>query len=354
MSNPVKRMDFTLAFKKFYPDDVEDEEIWIAKGCLEDMFARHADNYCFQLESAPTTGRLHFQGRVNWKVKRRMCQAMQVVEGHTIWWTQTSNNGSKTFDYLMKDDTRVCGPWYNMEDTEETKDGCTYVDHTKTTVALYEAPRMPDGAWSEHTEADAPQREFGVMLDNLFEQYMATEDAKLKDLTRRITILVDATGNSGKSRYVERRMRMGNSFVIQNATTATIVSQMAIRVYTGQVKRRWMALLDMPRVRDRNVPEIMAALENLGNGLAMDSRYKFTDRIFTPPLVVVFCNKLPAWDSFSPDRWNAFEIFSDGNAVGRIRPLPVTAPAPRVRKAPAPKLELSLENLRKLFGGAPL
>lgn len=54
----------------------------------------------------------------------------------------------------------------------------------------------------------------------------------------------------------------------------------------------------------RKMKEFCVALETLKDGYAFDIRYKFTDKQFKTPHVLVLCNKLPPRDMLGVDRWD--------------------------------------------------
>nr|QXP07656.1 MAG: replication associated protein [Arizlama virus] len=63
----------------------------------------------YQLEKAPTTGQLHFQGFVCLKKKSFMSALKKI--NTTAHWEATRGTPKQAADYCKKDDTRQAGPW---------------------------------------------------------------------------------------------------------------------------------------------------------------------------------------------------------------------------------------------------
>jgi len=65
---------------------------------------------CYQLEKAPTTGRLHFQGLVCFKSALRLAQVRAALGG-SPWLAVMRGSVQQAVAYATKDETRVAGPW---------------------------------------------------------------------------------------------------------------------------------------------------------------------------------------------------------------------------------------------------
>jgi len=63
----------------------------------------------FQLERAPTTGTLHFQGYVIWERKKRKGGCIAINSRAS--WEPRYGSHDKAREYCMKLETRVSGPW---------------------------------------------------------------------------------------------------------------------------------------------------------------------------------------------------------------------------------------------------
>lgn len=68
----------------------------------------------FQLEEGEKCGKLHFQGRVSLKKKRRKTEIYKLATDTFltgVHWSPTSNENKGNFDYVTKNFTRIAGPW---------------------------------------------------------------------------------------------------------------------------------------------------------------------------------------------------------------------------------------------------
>lgn len=63
----------------------------------------------FQLERAPETGKLHFQGFLQLKQPRCMNGVKAIIGGNPH--LEICKNHDKAVEYAQKEETRVAGPW---------------------------------------------------------------------------------------------------------------------------------------------------------------------------------------------------------------------------------------------------
>jgi len=102
--NPIATWDFTLKAEGIDVEKLKkDLEIFCKK-------------WCFQLEKGSTTGYLHYQGRISLKVRKRDVKPVFKKYGYyNIFLTPTSTTCRRDDFYVMKDETRVKGPWMDEE-----------------------------------------------------------------------------------------------------------------------------------------------------------------------------------------------------------------------------------------------
>ena len=105
MTNAVCTYDFT-----FNTTEDKDTEI-------QCILNKNFKKWCVQYEKGEKTGNLHYQGRVSLKVKKRLKQAcsmfQKVLPGVHLSITSSANKDNDF--YVTKDDTRLRGPWSNVE-----------------------------------------------------------------------------------------------------------------------------------------------------------------------------------------------------------------------------------------------
>ena len=248
-----------------------------------EVFATHADviaNVCkdwckswvFQLEKGDT-GYVHWQGRVRLIKKRRIneLKGKWCVGGH-ISITSTPSAGS--FDYVLKADTRIDGPW---KDTE------------------YEEP-LP---------LTRQLKSFQSNIQYPWQQKVAAMCTVVDD--RAITLIYDKIGNNGKSIFAEYLEYNSLAYEMPPFRLMEDIMQCAMCIKTQKA-----FLIDMPRaIKKDKMCEFYAGLECLKNGVAYDKRYAFKKKRFDRPQIFVFTNTLPDWQYMSEDRWNVFEMTED-------------------------------------------
>lgn len=77
----------------------------------------HSKTYCImQLERAPDTGRLHFQGYLHLPSARTFASVKRYFIDQTVHIEAAAGRPGQCITYCSKEDTRVAGPWkYNVE-----------------------------------------------------------------------------------------------------------------------------------------------------------------------------------------------------------------------------------------------
>ena len=153
--------DFTLTNK-------DDEDVNI----LKDILISNCKNWAFQLEKGEETGFIHWQGRVSLRKKKTQSSLISFFKNKEPFnkarFSPTVTENSKSFNYVLKDETRIDGPW---TDKDEIKHETKQLKIFKT----YE--KYP---WQ-------------VKLEEMATQF---------DM-RTIDLIYDITGNTGKSIFSE-------------------------------------------------------------------------------------------------------------------------------------------------------
>ena len=257
-----------------------------------------AKKWCFQLEAGSETGHLHWQIRMSLMKKCRPAAAVKayrekllndapdrqcrIVPSKTATFLAscddekhgTANN--KGFDYVMKEDTRVEGPWLDTE----------FVVPQAMTRQLKEFMEMK-------------MRPFQVKLEKF---------CKVID-NRYIIYIIEETGGTGKSITAEYLGYHKIARRIPAMKTAEDIMQMIMCLPPSPTY-----LIDMPRAMKKdNLWELYAGIEELKNGYAYDKRYGFRDRQMDRPQVIVFSNQFPELTAMSMDRWKIYRIVANDN-----------------------------------------
>lgn len=263
MANPCCTYDFTI------PKDKNPDVNIICKSLTE-----WCKKWVFQEEKSDK-GYEHFQGRVSLIKKGRLSELIgktkDVFKG--IHWSITCNtvHEGQQFNYVMKADTRVAGPWSDQ----------THEEPPPLTRQLIKFREQTPRPWQ-------------VKLESLVQE----ED------DRSIKLIVDLVGNSGKSIFAEYLEYMGLAWEIPPFRAMEDIMQCVM-----SIKTKKCYLIDMPRAMKKDkLSEFYAGLEALKNGVCYDKRYSFKKRRMDRPQVVVFTNRDPCWAYMSLDRWEIYDM----------------------------------------------
>lgn len=232
--------------------------------------------WVFQLEQSEK-GYIHWQVRVSliktmeFTTVKRRCQKGELV-GH---WTPTSENthDGNNFNYVMKCDTRIDGPWDSKTWRENIPPPLT-----RQLKAFQACEWYP---WQR----------------KVYDMIQETDD-------RTIHMIWDTHGNLGKSVFCEHLEYKGEAIEVEpfNAIEdimGCVIDQKIAKAYC----------IDMPKgMKKDKLGAFYAGLEVLKNGKAYDKRYKFRKIRFDRPQVIVFTNTLPDFGLMSKDRWKVWKV----------------------------------------------
>jgi len=244
-----------------------------AEMASQDKIAETLREWCnkwiFQLEKSES-GYVHYQGRINMMKPKRLEQAIKLWQDllPTIHISATSN-ACKTFDYVMKADTRVDGPWNNDQPVQ------------RMTAQLSEFMDLEMYGWQKDVLALCDQQDF-----------------------RHIHVILDDVGNTGKSIFAEYLEYKGLAYEIPMMNNMEDIMQCAMGIPPQRCY-----LIDMPRgLKKEKLASFYAGIECLKNGVMYDKRYAFKKRRITRPQILVFTNAMPELQLLSPDRWAIHRI----------------------------------------------
>lgn len=235
--------------------------------------------WAFQMEVGEETGYKHFQCRV-WLFKAKtpgmvIKQVAPEVKGH---WSITCNkvHHGNNFNYVMKEDSRVAGPWTDQDEEFE--------DPPVMTKQLEHFLSLPRRGWQERME-----------------EIIAVFDMRC------INIIYDQIGNSGKSLFSEYLEYTKQAFEVPALRSFEDIMQ-----FTYSFKNQKAYLIDMPRgMKKDKLSEFYSGIESLKNGVVWDKRYAGKKRRMDRPNIIVFTNTLPDFELLSADRWVVWEMQPD-------------------------------------------
>lgn len=265
--NPICRYDFTL--------HVENEEDQLSN--LLNWCKNNCKQYVFQLEKGEVSNKLHFQGRISLTIKIRLESLINKtkLELQGIHWSITSNN-CKNFNYCMKSETRVSGPWCDN-------------DSIGTTIS----------------------RETRKLIENdLLEWQKSLMEICTTYEERTIYCIYDKDGCKGKSIFTKYMIELKDAVIIPPFNDSTTLIQTACSF--GKKK---IYFLDLPRsMKKDHISGIYAAIEQIKGGILIDTRYKAKIITMDNPQIIIFTNTIPDLEYLSRDRWR-FKTISDSGTL---------------------------------------
>lgn len=268
---------------------------------LYHAMAEWCKKFAFQIEKGDTTGYEHWQCRVN-LISKKTCaklltSAAEDIGGH---WSVTSagvHPGPKAFNYVLKKDTRIEGPWTDADIPREI----VYSDNVRDYYGYQAAGKLYP--WQEQVY----------------------ELAKQKD-NRKIHCVVDRYYNSGKSTLAEVLEYEGLAEEIPGVyTIGEDIIQFAMCRPPAPCY-----VFDMPAaMKKEKMHGMYQGLECLKNGLLFDKRYAAKKkRLETRPQIIVFSNSPPIRSLMAPDRWVVWNMNKDKTLTQEVLDPPPGAAGP--------------------------
>lgn len=262
----VAGWDLTISEEKSTPDPLQ-----VAKA-LKEVFKK----WVFQKEKGDE-GYVHWQVRGSLYKKRRQKDVIENF-GELLWnahWSPTSTTVHKGnhFNYVMKADTRVEGPWKDTDD-------------------IFEDPPV-----------------LTRQLKKFYEHNPYPWQSKVRELVQRvddrwITCIVDPGANKGKSVLVEALEYERLAYEVPPMTCMEDIMQCCMCL-----KPQKAYCIDMPRsMKKEKLASFYAGIEALKNGVMYDKRHFFKKRRIDRPQILVFTNTLPDFSLLSLDRWQVYFV----------------------------------------------
>ena len=251
---------FTYYAEEFSPVTVE-------------LMALHLGIWCkkwvFQLEKGEENGRLHYQGMFSLNIKERIDTLCKKDFFELCHLSCSSTANQFNFSYVMKEDTRVEGPWRDDEYIKIPRD-------------VKEVERL------------RPWQQSLLEMIKVYQQ-------------RKVYVIYDPAGNSGKSTFTRWCMCYKQARKIPFANDFKDLLRMVCDMPVAKAY-----IFDMPRaINKEKLFQFYAGVEEIKSGYAYDDRYKFKEIIFDPPNIVIFTNALPDESLLSRDRWSIFSIIDN-------------------------------------------
>lgn len=264
--------DFTIWCDKI----TDDKPSGFDCSALQQLLHQLCKRWVFQIEETQD-GIRHYQGRFSLKKKAYMhvfLKRYPVFKCGHLTPTQRGTHTARDFNYVMKADSRVAGPF---SDESYSDPG----DYTPQVINFLKHDMYP---WQN------------TIMD------YATQYNE-----REIALIYDHVGDIGKSVFQEYLVSTKKAMPIPPYRNMDDILQFAFCQPNFPCY-----MIDMPRgMKKDKLGEFYSGLETLKNGFVHDKRYKSQYRYMPRPQVIVFTNTLPQFDLMSTDRWVIFEMTKD-------------------------------------------
>jgi hypothetical protein len=246
-----------------------------------------AKQFVFQLEQGDS-GYEHYQGRLSLIKKRRAAEKhilLNLFKDKPEYLAVTSNPEHLKGDnfYVLKEDTRLEGPWSDKDKPKERF-----------------LPYQYDG-----------------IADRLYPWQKQIRDSAAVREPRLINVIYDPTGCCGKSSIAAIMEILDDCIDMPPLNDFKDIVALAHDICkdTGNRDPKVM-FFDMPRAMGKDkLVGFYSAIEQIKKGKLYDIRYKYSSWWIHSPQVWVFTNVFPDLAFQSMDRWRVWEISSEKTLV---------------------------------------
>lgn len=259
-------------------------------------------------EIAPSTGRSHLQGYVEFFNPKRIKAAQDAIGDNEAHIEKRRGTRDEARSYCMKDNNFTYHGLWEPTAQGKRSDLHELVDKIESGVTDYELLK------------DNPQQVFQferfiknarrIIAENKCEEYKKEFKTNFKCLPiqtdiinilkqqteRQILWIYDPVGNSGKT-WLSKYLVSCGAIRYTNAKTRDIAFS-----YNGEDP----VIFDFSRsLNDKLNYDI---IEQLKNGLIFSSKYESKSKMFRPPKILILSNALPITSKLSEDRWCIYQI----------------------------------------------
>jgi len=261
MANPIAMFDITI------PEENYEREKLTA------LLTLNCSRWAFQLEEGSETGYRHYQLRISLKKKMRFSTMInkKLFNGHISATSNPTHFSGDEF-YVLKEDTRIEGPW------------------------------------TDRDEKKVKTRQLMIFEGYTLRSYQkAIIDESVLFNMRSINLIYDPVGNCGKSLLSEY---LEFNDLAEEVPPYRLMDDIFQWVATRPIRDAYV--IDMPRgMKKDKLADFYSGIEVIKNGVAYDKRYKAHKVRFNRPRIFVFTNELPLFRLMSKDRWIIWKIKPD-------------------------------------------
>lgn len=246
----IQRIYWCFTLNNYDEEMIETIETYFEKNCVK---------YVFQ-EEIGEEGTPHLQGTIKLIKKTRFSELCKINE--KIHWEKT-NNIKAAFAYCQKD---------------ETHKGRRWSKGLPKPIKLIEKLKP----WQEEIEK--------IVLSE-------PDD-------RTVYWYYDEIGGIGKSAFTKYMVAKYNVLPISEGKKSDIIN--IVYNYLEKHDEINCVIIDIPR--DNGCKVSYKAIEDIKNGLIVNTKYETGCKVFNSPHVIVFANQEPEFMKLSADRWNIVNL----------------------------------------------
>lgn len=230
---------------------------------VSSLLASISKEYYFQLERAPSTGMLHYQGCFNLK-ERLVLTTLKNQAGFLALHLEVCKDWQTSIAYCSKVETRVDGPW----------------SHLVPPIEPYNDALM--------------KADFFDWQQQVYDMLMGKPD------NRTVMWICDLKGGRGKTAFTLHMMDNHQAAIFNTGKDSDIAHS-----YNNER----IVLFDYMRSR---IHVSYQTLEAMKNGYLFSGKYGTARKRFHSPHVFCFANWWPNFKEMSLDRWRLFELDDSG------------------------------------------
>ncbi len=202
-----------------------------------------------------------------------------------IHFSITSKANIGNMFYVEKDETRVQGPWTDMD--QEVYIPVQYRQYVNSLLPFQDTILNMPVDW------------------------------------RVVNLIIDFDGNNGKSVTAALGELLYNGVDLPFCNDGNMLIQTVCDIIEGQKERHpGPFFLDLPRAIPKvHMAGYFTACEQIKKGKVWDCRYKYKKWWYDSPNVWVFTNMMPDLSYLSADRWKLWEINKDKELIPYVEPI---------------------------------
>jgi len=280
---------------------------------LETM-KRVADMGTFQLEVAPATAALHFQGWIARKAPR-LISSWHNKLGAGYWLTKMKGSHKDNQVYCTKLDSRLA------------VGACPLLDKFIGPFTWGDVPKIAPMPKAVANPRDSIEKLYTYQEDVLHMLESPPDSRKIQWYWEGGREGCPRGGNVGKSALCKIIVLEKAALYMSGAKEGCICA--VADWINGDAERKVdpkpldVVIFDIPRCNVGGVS--YSAIEGIANGMVFNAKYHSGMAVFNRPHIVVFANTPPNWEKLSDDRWEVCEIVPGEDKDFVLHPTPVPA-----------------------------